>query len=164
MCVHELCYGMLDTGTAKDPDFMCHACKAEGSEVEVNVPSRVGGPTFQDLLGDFNGIYSFTLFAHERRRRRGDDVDVDADIVDDDVERKIDFYVASGNFASDFRENEGGNVRGLSLKETAHRIYDDHFSNDAPRRITGLSPSVLTGIESRVFDHAQLSHKIFDDA
>jgi hypothetical protein len=40
--VHELCYGMPETNT-KDIDFVCHACKAVGVEVEVNVPSIVGG-------------------------------------------------------------------------------------------------------------------------
>eukprot|EP00584_Thalassiosira_punctigera_P025262 CAMPEP_0172575548 /NCGR_PEP_ID=MMETSP1067-20121228/137268_1 /TAXON_ID=265564 ORGANISM="Thalassiosira punctigera, Strain Tpunct2005C2" /NCGR_SAMPLE_ID=MMETSP1067 /ASSEMBLY_ACC=CAM_ASM_000444 /LENGTH=1044 /DNA_ID=CAMNT_0013368199 /DNA_START=23 /DNA_END=3153 /DNA_ORIENTATION=+ len=40
--VHELCYGMVATD-AKDPDFVCHACAAVGSEAEVNVPSKIGG-------------------------------------------------------------------------------------------------------------------------
>eukprot|EP00581_Thalassiosira_minuscula_P008831 CAMPEP_0183705912 /NCGR_PEP_ID=MMETSP0737-20130205/2877_1 /TAXON_ID=385413 /ORGANISM="Thalassiosira miniscula, Strain CCMP1093" /LENGTH=875 /DNA_ID=CAMNT_0025933179 /DNA_START=62 /DNA_END=2689 /DNA_ORIENTATION=- len=40
--VHELCYGMIETDT-KDPNFVCHACKAIGTKVEVNVPSKIGG-------------------------------------------------------------------------------------------------------------------------
>ncbi|KAL9182964.1 hypothetical protein ACHAXT_004243 [Thalassiosira profunda] len=40
--VHEQCYGKVATG-GKDADFTCHACAAVGTEVKVNVPSRVGG-------------------------------------------------------------------------------------------------------------------------
>jgi len=40
--VHELCYGMPET-KCKNPNFVCHACKAVGTEVEVNVPSKIGG-------------------------------------------------------------------------------------------------------------------------
>ena len=49
--VHEVCYGMVDTGTSKDPNFVCHACARKGRVVEVNVPSKVGGPTLRDLVG-----------------------------------------------------------------------------------------------------------------
>lgn len=42
LLVHELCYGMLET-KSKNPDFVCHACNAVGKEVEVNVPSKIGG-------------------------------------------------------------------------------------------------------------------------
>ena len=42
LLVHELCYGMLET-KCKNPDFVCHACNAVGKEVEVNVPSKIGG-------------------------------------------------------------------------------------------------------------------------
>ena len=42
LLVHELCYGMRET-KCKDPDFVCHACNAVGKEVEVNVPSKIGG-------------------------------------------------------------------------------------------------------------------------
>jgi len=42
MYVHELCYCMVPT-TALDPNFTCHACKAVGTTVEVNVPSKIGG-------------------------------------------------------------------------------------------------------------------------
>jgi hypothetical protein len=41
MKVHELCYGLIGTDT-KNPDFVCYACKAVGTRIEVNVPSRVG--------------------------------------------------------------------------------------------------------------------------
>ncbi|KAL7487996.1 hypothetical protein ACHAW6_013590 [Cyclotella cf. meneghiniana] len=41
--VHELCYGLIAT-EGKNPDFVCYACAAIGRQVEVNVPSRVGGP------------------------------------------------------------------------------------------------------------------------
>jgi len=40
--VHELCYGMPETD-CKDPNFVCHACRAVGTEVEVNAPSKIGG-------------------------------------------------------------------------------------------------------------------------
>jgi hypothetical protein len=40
--VHELCYATVPT-ECKNPNFTCHACKSVGTEVEVNVPSRVGG-------------------------------------------------------------------------------------------------------------------------
>ncbi|KAL7542654.1 hypothetical protein ACHAXR_011961, partial [Thalassiosira sp. AJA248-18] len=40
--VHELCYGIVET-KCKDPNFVCHACKAVSTEVEVNVPSKIGG-------------------------------------------------------------------------------------------------------------------------
>ena len=40
--VHELCYCMVPT-TELDPNFTCHACKAVGTTVEVNVPSKLGG-------------------------------------------------------------------------------------------------------------------------
>ena len=42
LTVHELCYGMPET-TTKDPDFSCHACATVGRDVEVNVPSIIGG-------------------------------------------------------------------------------------------------------------------------
>ena len=42
LLVHELCYGLAETG-CKDPNFVCHACKAVGASVEVNVPSKLGG-------------------------------------------------------------------------------------------------------------------------
>mmetsp|Transcript_15729 Transcript_15729/g.34046 ORF Transcript_15729/g.34046 Transcript_15729/m.34046 type:complete len:622 (-) Transcript_15729:131-1996(-) len=42
LLVHERCYGMVPAGY-NNPDFVCHGCKAVGSKVEVNVPSRVGG-------------------------------------------------------------------------------------------------------------------------
>ena len=42
LLVHELCCGVPETD-CKDPDFVCHACKAVGRDVEVNVPSRIGG-------------------------------------------------------------------------------------------------------------------------
>ncbi|KAL3779021.1 hypothetical protein HJC23_011460 [Cyclotella cryptica] len=41
--VHELCYGLIAT-QGKNPDFVCYACAAVGRQIEVNVPSRVGGP------------------------------------------------------------------------------------------------------------------------
>ena len=40
--VHELCYCLVPTDKL-DPNFTCHACKAVGTTVEVNVPSRIGG-------------------------------------------------------------------------------------------------------------------------
>lgn len=40
--MHELCYASVPTDS-KNPNFTCHACKAVGAEVEVNVPSRIGG-------------------------------------------------------------------------------------------------------------------------
>ncbi|KAL3774357.1 hypothetical protein ACHAW5_009236 [Stephanodiscus triporus] len=40
--VHELCYGMPETAV-KDPNFVCHPCRAVGTDVEVNVPSTIGG-------------------------------------------------------------------------------------------------------------------------
>ena len=39
--VHELCYCLVPTKKL-DPNFTCHACKAVGTTVEVNVPSRIG--------------------------------------------------------------------------------------------------------------------------
>jgi len=45
--VHELCYGMPETNT-KDVHFVCRACRAVGVEVEVNVPSIVGGVVGDD--------------------------------------------------------------------------------------------------------------------
>ena len=39
--VHELCYGLITTD-GKNPDFICHACKAVGTQIEVNVPSSIG--------------------------------------------------------------------------------------------------------------------------
>lgn len=42
LLVHELCYGLAETD-AKDPHFECHACRAVGTSVEVNIPSRIGG-------------------------------------------------------------------------------------------------------------------------
>ena len=41
--VHELCYGLVATDS-KNFDFVCYACKAIGTKVEVNVPSIAGGP------------------------------------------------------------------------------------------------------------------------
>ena len=41
--VHELCYGLVVTN-CKNLNFVCYACKAVGTEVEVNVPSIAGGP------------------------------------------------------------------------------------------------------------------------
>jgi hypothetical protein len=40
--VHELCYAKAPSTNSKDP-FTCHACKAIGREIEVNIPSKVGG-------------------------------------------------------------------------------------------------------------------------
>ena len=40
--VHELCYCLVPTATL-NPNFTCHACNAVGTEVEVNVPSKIGG-------------------------------------------------------------------------------------------------------------------------
>lgn len=40
--VHEGCYGLVPTDS-KDPNFVCHACKAVGEDIEVNHPSKVGG-------------------------------------------------------------------------------------------------------------------------
>lgn len=40
--VHELCYCMVPT-TTLNKNFTCHACSAVGTEVEVNVPSKIGG-------------------------------------------------------------------------------------------------------------------------
>mmetsp|Transcript_24416 Transcript_24416/g.49980 ORF Transcript_24416/g.49980 Transcript_24416/m.49980 type:complete len:801 (+) Transcript_24416:95-2497(+) len=40
--VHELCYATIPI-YKHDPDFVCHACNAIGAEIEVNVPSVVGG-------------------------------------------------------------------------------------------------------------------------
>jgi len=40
--VHELCYCMVPTSTL-NKNFKCHACSAVGTEVEVNVPSKIGG-------------------------------------------------------------------------------------------------------------------------
>jgi hypothetical protein len=42
MYVHELCYCLVPT-TSLNPNFTCHACKAVGTTVEVNVPSKIGG-------------------------------------------------------------------------------------------------------------------------
>ncbi|KAL7518276.1 hypothetical protein ACHAWX_003122 [Stephanocyclus meneghinianus] len=42
LLVHELCYATIPTDS-KNPNWVCHACKAVGTEVEVNVPSKVGG-------------------------------------------------------------------------------------------------------------------------
>jgi hypothetical protein len=49
--VHELCYGLPETNT-KDYNFICHACKAVGSLVEVNLPSIVGGAFFPGTNDD----------------------------------------------------------------------------------------------------------------
>ncbi|KAL3801273.1 hypothetical protein HJC23_012673 [Cyclotella cryptica] len=40
LLVHELCYATVPTDS-KNPNWICHACKAVGTEVEVNVPSNV---------------------------------------------------------------------------------------------------------------------------
>lgn len=47
ICVHELCYCTVPTSKI-DPNFTCHACKAVNTNVEVNVPSRIGG-TGEDM-------------------------------------------------------------------------------------------------------------------
>ncbi|KAL3785649.1 hypothetical protein ACHAWO_012450 [Cyclotella atomus] len=39
--IHELCYGLVAT-EGKNPNFQCHACQAVNTQVEVNVPSRIG--------------------------------------------------------------------------------------------------------------------------
>jgi hypothetical protein len=49
MHVHKICYGMVNTGTLKDPHFVCHTCMRVRREMEVNVPSKVRGPTLRDL-------------------------------------------------------------------------------------------------------------------
>ena len=40
--VHELCYGMAETDS-KDANFTCFACKAVGTKIQVNKPSKIGG-------------------------------------------------------------------------------------------------------------------------
>ena len=151
--VHEVCYGMVDTGTSKDPNFVCHACARKGRVVEVNVPSKVGGPTLRDLVGGGDadgGMASFREFVCERRRGLGDE----------DAQRKIDFYFAAG----DYKDAKGKGGGSSSMKDLAHRIYDEFFSNDAPRRITDLPSSILSWIESRMFKDELLSHDAFDKA
>jgi len=39
--VHDLCYGLVATDS-KNPDFLCYACNAVGTVIEVNNPSRIG--------------------------------------------------------------------------------------------------------------------------
>lgn len=40
--VHERCYGLVPTD-CKDDSFVCHACQSVETNIEVNVPSQVGG-------------------------------------------------------------------------------------------------------------------------
>ena len=186
VCVHELCYGMIvTTGTAaaamttmmmmmeteNTNNFVCHACKATGLEVEVNVPSRVGGPTLQDLLSDVNGIYSFTLFIRERQKE-DDNVNNITDITDS--EKKIDFYVAAGSFTHEYRNGnkddknvaaeEGGSSS--SMKEAARRIYNNYCTKSSHQYITSLSSSAVSDIESNIMfnDETRLTNKVFDNA
>ena len=57
--VHELCYALIPTGV-HNPDFVCHACKAVGTEIELNIPSKIGG------CGDKMGK-NRELFVQEKR-------------------------------------------------------------------------------------------------
>ncbi|KAL3817008.1 hypothetical protein ACHAXA_010128 [Cyclostephanos tholiformis] len=172
VCVHEVCYGMIDTGNSKDTDFVCHACAAVGVEVEVNVPSVVGGPTLRDILGvggggdgdgggcvGGGGMSSFREFVSSRRNGTGDK----------DAEGKIDFYFASIDYSRNSREEEeeDDNTARVksSMKSSAHRIYDAFIAKDAPRRITDLSSSTVDAIERKIFDDDRpLSRKLFDEA
>jgi len=190
VCVHELCYGMAADddggmmGTEKDKTnediFVCHACRAIGAEVEVNVPSRVGGPTLLDLLCDVNGIYSFTTFIRERRRNNNQRQQQDTNT--DYSEKMIDFHTAVSSFANEYRNNmmnnddrvvgEGGESLSTttSMIEGAHRIYNSYCIKSSPQYISSLSPSIISDIESNIFNNddgtttRKFTNKVFDNA
>lgn len=90
--VHELCYGMVPT-SCKDPNFICHACKSVGMEVEVNVPSRLGGPTLKDVLGTEDGVESFREFLREKRSSMGSNWDVESS-----DEKRVALYAEASKF------------------------------------------------------------------
>jgi hypothetical protein len=85
---------------------------------------------------------------------------------DKDAEGKIDFYFASLDYSRDFGEEDGDATKAefTSMKGSAHRIYDAFIAKDAARRITDLTPSTISSIETKIFDNELLSHRVFDEA
>lgn len=184
VCVHELCYGMAaDDGNGMiesmnangSNSFVCHACKAIGVEVEANVPSRVGGPTLLDLLCDTSGIYSFTTFIREQRRT----CNQQQQETNTDSERMIDFYAAVGSFTNEYRKimmnnddkvnaEEGESSSSSSMKKAAHQIYDNYCTQSSSQYITSLTPSIISDIESNIFNNDEttkkFTNKVFDNA
>ena len=121
--VHELCYGMPPT-TSKNPDFVCHACKAVGQEIEVNDPSRLGGWLLRDVLAQRAGAESFREHLREEKGEGSG------------AEKRLDFYLA----ASDFHANKDD--EGLfedPLKVRAQGIFDAHCARDAAKKIEASS-------------------------
>ena len=133
--VHELCYGMVPTAT-KNPDFVCHACKAVGQEIVVNVPSRLGGWLLRDVLVQTAGAKSFREYLRGIGGKGDDD------------ERRLDFYLAASDFYAN-KDEEG--LFEEPLKVRAQNIFDTYCARDAAKKID-LSDGMMSEIEATIFD------------
>jgi hypothetical protein len=147
----------------------------------VNVPSRVGGPTLLDLLCDASGIYSFTTFVREQQQQQQHDDSNNITINNTDAENMINFYAAVGSFINEYKNlmNNDNNVNteeegessssSSSMQQAAQQIYNNYCTQSSLQYITCLSPSIISDIESNLFNNndgtmKKITNKVFDNA
>ena len=168
--VHELCHGMPPT-TTKDVNFVCHACNAIGKEIEVNVPSKVGGWSLKDVLVQKEGVDSLKDFLNgeDRKRSVGD-------------AKRVCFYAAISEFqatATTATKSKSADAEveddmfGDGIKSQAQQLFDTFCARDAEQRVQ-LPGNVLNRIDSTIFnsnyaddgnnEEVKISPKLFDEA
>ncbi|KAL7541531.1 hypothetical protein ACHAXR_011004 [Thalassiosira sp. AJA248-18] len=151
--VHELCHGMPPT-TTKDANFTCHACKAIGTEIEVNVPSKIGGWSLKDVLVKKEGVLSLKEFLDGEQKKRS---------VGDT--KRVDFYAAVSDFQDKTKEEVDDELFG-DVKSQAQHIFDVYCARDAEKKVK-LPSHILSMIDATIFNNegeSAISSTLFDEA
>ena len=177
--VHELCYGMPPT-TTKGKNFICHACKAINTTIEVNGISRIGGMNFKDLILSKDGRISLKEFISKQQHdaSAGDEGEMKVNhstyLVNLKCERLLHFYIAITEFESSKDDDDDDTIDKkpsledemfkLSSKEQAQQIFDRYCAKDAEHKID-LPSTILSEIDNTIYNNEHdITSTLFDDA
>ena len=175
--VHELCYGMPPT-TTKDKNFICHACKAINTTIEVNGISRIGGMNFKDLILNKDGRSSLKEFISKQQLDAAagqQSVSHSTHLVNVKCEKLLNFYIAITDFESskvdddeedtiDKKPSLEDEMFKLSPKEQAQQIFDRYCAKDAEYKID-LPSNILSKIDNTIYNNEHdITSTLFDDA
>ena len=172
--VHELCYGMPPT-TTKNSNFICHACNAINSEIEINGISRSGGLKLKDVLSVKEGREALKEFITTTRQQQQQSQADDNIMANNNM---IDCYTAIMSFneshgdSSDSSNNdktlsqlEREEMFELSIKEEAQNIFDMYCATNAEKKIALLDAKFLADIEKKIFrNDKDIASTLFDKA
>ena len=184
LLVHELCYGLSPT-TTKNKDFICHACKAINTNIEVNGISRIGGMNFKDLILSKDGRISLKEFISKQQldaAAKSDDnmgerqrkVDHSTYLLNVKCEKLLNFYLAITDFESSKDDDDDDTIDkkpsledemfNITSKEQAQQIFDKFCAKDAEHKID-LPSKTLSKIDKTIYnnDH-NITSTLFNDA